>query len=122
MILLGNTYPLSLIRRPVSIVPTSLDELRRRAQSEGILSFWGHSNTTKVAAEFLGFDPTPHTQRPAITLSQEMLPSLDGQTFNEVWVLSPDYIPGYRPQIGEEVSVNQIAGWQVLRIGFSINP
>jgi hypothetical protein len=35
---------------------------------------------------------------------------------NECWVLSPDYPPGFRPAIGEEVTDDKIIGWQVLKI------
>lgn len=119
MILLGNTYPLSLIRRPVSISPASLEELRQCAQEEGFLSFWGHDNTRAIAKAILGFDPAPPFPRPAITLSRENLPTFDGQVFSEVWVLSPDYATPFRPGVGEEVHANKILRWQVLHIRFS---
>ncbi len=63
-LLIGSTFPLSLIRAPVRIVPSSLDELRER------------------------------------------LPGAE----------SPDYTPGFRPAIGEEVTPEQISGWQILRL------
>ena len=117
MILLGNTFPLSLIRRPVRIEPAALDELKRRLQAEGFVSFWGHDNTAAAAQSLLGVDPRPgEGQRPAIVLTPDALPSLDGQAFHEVWVLSPDYAPGFRPQIGHEVPLEAIVAWQVLRI------
>ena len=119
MILLGNTYPLSLIRQPVHILPATLDELKHRATSEGFLSFWGHDNTRAAVTIYLGFDPLPLNHRPAITLSPGNLPTLNGHTFTEVWVLSPDYIPGFRPQTGTEVTPEQITSWQVLLIHFS---
>ncbi len=118
MILLGSTYPLGLIRRPAHVEPASLDELRRRARAEGFLSFWGHGNTRAAAGEVLGLDPAPATERPALRLTTDHLPSLDGHVFDEVWVLSPDYVPGFRPRIGEEVGLESISGWQVLRIRF----
>lgn len=118
MILLGNTYPLSLIRRSVRIEPASLDELKNQAATEGVLSFWGHDNTRAVAEKILGFDPTPLTDRPALSLSPDNLPSLNGQTFTEVWVLSPDYIPGFRPALGVEVDADKIIAWQVLHLVF----
>lgn len=118
MILLGNTYPLSLIRRPATIAPASLDELKHRAAAEGFLSFWGHNNTRAAAKQILGFDPAPPSTRPALALSSENLPVLDAHAFTEVWILSPDYTPGFRPQIGVEVTAEEIAGWQVLRIEF----
>lgn len=122
MILLGNTYPPSLIRRPARIDPASLDELRQRAQTEGFLSFWGHNNTRAAVSAILGFDPAPLQHRPALMLSAENLPTLDGHTFQEVWILSPDYRPGFRPQIGKEVAAESIGGWQVLRIRFQVKP
>lgn len=118
MILLGNTYPLGLVRRPARIEPAPLDELRRRALGEGFLSFWGHDNTRAAATALLGFDPAPIRPRPALALSEDKRPVLEGRVFDEVWVLSPDYVSGFRPQAGEEVAPERIAAWQVLRIGF----
>ena len=118
MILLGNTFPLALARRSMRIEPASLEELRQRVQNEGFLSFWGHDNTIAVATSILGFDPTPTTERPALSLSQDLLPTLNGQVCQEVWILSPDYAPGFRPQIGVEVTPEQILGWQTLKILF----
>lgn len=118
MILIGNTYPLSLLRRPASIAPASVEELRQRAENEGFLSFWGHDNTRAAAKQVLGFDPAPPSARPALSLSPENLPTLNGHPFTEVWVLSPDYAPGFRPQIGKEVPAEKIAGWQSLKLSF----
>src|SRR3990172_8904031 len=118
MILLGSTFPLSLVRRRAVITPESVDGLRRRLAAEGCASFWGHENTRAVAAQILGADPGPPTARPALTLDAEKRPVLDGATFSEVWILSPDLVPGYRPQIGEEVAAEHIVDWQVLRIAF----
>ena len=123
MILLGSTFPLTLIRRPVRIVPATLDDLRERAAGTTVLSFWGHDNTLAAAAAILGFDPRPDEQRPALTLNDAQLPVLrkkDGNyvAFSEVWVLSPSYIPGYRPEIGAEVPAEKIITWQVLHITF----
>lgn len=117
-VLLGNSFPLSLIRRPVIIEPRPLADLQRAAAKCGFLSFWGHSNTLSAARSVLGFDPTPPVERPALKLDDAKLPSIGGQTFSEVWVLSPDYFPGFRPKIGEEVSSQEIRGWEALRVQF----
>jgi hypothetical protein len=55
-------------------------------------------------------------ERPAITLSDDNFPQLDGSTFEECWVFSPDYKAGFRPKIGQEVEEKNIIGWQVLKI------
>lgn len=113
-VLLGNTFPLTLVRRPVRIEPRTVEELRKEVSARGVASFWGHTNTLEAARKFLGFDSTPATARPALTLNSALLPCLDGQSFDEVWLLSPDYAPGFRPQIGQEVPADAIIGWQVL--------
>lgn len=118
MILIGNTFPLSLIRRAANITPASLEELRRLASTEGFLSFWGHGNTRKAAIDILGFDPAPPHERPALVLSPDNLPSFDGHVFQDVWVLSPNYVSGFRPDPGTEVAADQITSWQVLKIHF----
>ena len=118
MILLGNSFPLTLIRRPARIEPRPLDELRQAVAAHGCVSFWGHANSLAAASELLGFDPAPATERPALTLNADLVPSLNGVAFDEVWVLSPDYADGFRPQLGVEIAPDQIPGWQALRITF----
>lgn len=118
MILIGNAFPLTLIRRGVRIEPATWEELRERAAAVGWLSFWGHDNTRAAVAEHLGFDPVPHTARPALGLAENMLPTLAGHVFSEVWILSPNYIENFRPSIGVEITPEKIASWQVLRLSF----
>ena len=120
-VLLGNSFPLSLIRRAVRIEPRTLAELRQAIAVQGCISYWGHDNTLAAAKQFLGFDPAPCRERPALTLSGDGLPLLDGVAYDEVWVLSPDYADGFRPHIGVEVVPEQITNWQVLRIQFRKN-
>lgn len=117
-VLLGNSFPLSLVRRRVVVEPRPLDELRAALAERGCASFWGHANTLAAAKEHLGLDVAPASTRPALTLSAEQLPCLDGLPHTEVWLLSPDYAPGFRPQIGQEVPADAIRGWQVLHISF----
>lgn len=115
-VLLGSTFPLSLIRRRVTITPADMGELRSFLAHRPVASFWGHANTLAAATAMLGVDVAPRTARPALSLTDDGLPSLDGHAFDECWVLSPEYTPGYRPAIGEEVPPDRILGWQVLRI------
>ncbi len=115
-VLIGSTFPLSLIRRRVLVEPASLGALRSKLVGRPVASFWGHANTTAAATALVGVDLTPREARPALGLSVEGLPMLGGVVFDECWVVSPDYVPGYRPAIGEEVPPGKITGWQVLRI------
>lgn len=115
-ILLGSTFPLSLIRCAVRIEPRSVEELRGAVRGRRIHSFWGHANTAAAAGALLGVDVRPREERPALRLNTEGLPTLDGIVFAECWVLSPEYIPGYRPPIGGEVAADVIQGWQALRL------
>jgi hypothetical protein len=115
-LLIGSTFPLSLIRRPALIEPAPEARLREEAQHRVVVSFWGHKNTLPRASERLGIDLTPNTDRPALTLNADGLPMLHGITFTECWVLSPEYAPGFRPAVGEEVPSEKILDWQVLRI------
>ncbi len=118
-VLLGNAYPLSLVRRRVVIGPRLLDDLRAEIGARGLISFWGHANTIEAARHLLGYDPAPPHHRPALTLNAEGLPTLTGQSFDQVWLLSPDYRAGFRPEIGKEVGSEDILGWQVLRMDFA---
>ena len=115
-VLIGNTFSLSLFRRPVRIVPADLEVLKGALSVRPVRSFWGHTNTVHVANALLGIDVTPHTERPALTLTADGLPVLEGEVFSECYVLSPDYRPGFRPALGAEVLPEDIVGWQMLRI------
>ena len=81
-----------------------------------VVSFWGHANTLVAVNAWLGIDLKPKTERPALCLSEDKLPQLDGMTHNTCYILSPDYRDGFRPAIGSEVDASDITGWQVLRI------
>ncbi len=117
LVLIGNSFPLSLARRSVSILPAQLNELRAKlADGCCILSFWGHANTLAAASTAIGHDLTPASERPVLTLSPDGLPMLGGHVFHECWILSPDYAPGFRPAIGIEVTADQIQGWQLLHL------
>lgn len=115
-LLLGNTFPLPLIRRLVCIQPATKEMLCQKMAQRSFVSFWGHENSLKAASSFLQFDLTPATSRPILRLNSERYPVLGEQAFNECWILSPDYIHGYRPGLGEEVTLDNITGWQVLRL------
>jgi hypothetical protein len=115
-ILLGSTFPLTLIRRHVEIFPVAIDELRHILKESETHSFWGHENTVEVANRLLGIDVRPKQSRPAVVLDGEGYPTLGGCIFRECWVLSPEYEPGFRPVIGQEVASESVKGWQVLRI------
>lgn len=114
--LTGSTFPLSLIRRPVTIEPASFEDFLTALRSAQWASFWGHANTLQLANRLTGVDLTPQTERPAVTLSPEGFPQLYGKVYHQCWVLSPDYVPGYRPAIGQEVQLENIIGWQVLKL------
>ncbi|HEY5891839.1 MAG TPA: hypothetical protein VIT91_01290 [Chthoniobacterales bacterium] len=117
--LLGNSFPLSLVRRSVFIEPRSLSELKEALASRIWVSFWGHENTI-TAADILidldGITVRPASERPALYLDENNYPALDNTSFQECWVLSPDYAAGFRPSIGQEVLGDDIRGWQVLQM------
>lgn len=118
-ILISNSFPFSLVRRPMRVEPRSVGELLTAMHEHPWVSAWGHDNTVAAASTIACADLRPTTPRPALSLDVENLPSLDGQSFAEIWLLSPDYQPGFRPQIGQEVTPEQMTGWQVLRLLFS---
>ncbi len=115
-VLIGNSFPLSLIRRNVRIELVGREELLASLENRQIASFWGHSNTLAAVYAWLGVDLTPKTERPALGLSNNKLPELDGVEYHACFILSPDYRPGFRPAIGIEVDAAAILGWQVLKI------
>ena len=119
-ILIGSTFPLSLIRKEVVITPKGIDILKEKLHNSQIFSFWGHSNTLKIANDILGFDLKPKCERPALKLNDDKLPILNGEVFQQCWVLSPNYIKGFRPQIGVEVTSEEIIEWEVLKINWEL--
>ena len=117
-LLIGNSFPLSLVRRKVVIEVLSRDALLEVMGGKKLASFWGHANTLKAVNAWLGIDLTPKTERPALCLSEDKLPLLDGVEYKACFILSPDYRQGFRPAIGSEVDAADILGWQVLKISW----
>lgn len=115
-ILIGSAFPLSLIRRRVVIELCELDWVRGELKNRPFASFWGHANTLAAASAMLGVDITPRTERPAVALDPDQFPALDGVSYRECFILSPDYAPGFRPKVGEELGPDKIADWQALRM------
>ncbi len=117
-ILIGNSFPLSLIRRTVKIEPYSITDLRNMLPCNTIYSYWGHNNTLSAINTMLGFDLTPTENRPVLALSQNKKVQYKDIEFSECWILSPDYCEDFRPAIGEEVPPEKIKSWQCLKITF----
>ncbi len=57
-ILLGNTFPIGLIRRKATFKPIST-VLAKSILKNGFESFWGHADTLKAVNAGLGIDATP---------------------------------------------------------------
>lgn len=120
-VLLGNTFPLTLVRREVRIYPITVDEAKALLTIAGFNSFWGHTNTATVAKAQLGFDVMPKTERPALVIDEDGLPGLNGEHSDTIVVLSPTYRSGFRPAMGQEVTEADIVGWEPLLVKFT-NP
>lgn len=120
--LVGNSFPLSLIRRKVVIEEATMEEFKALCKEGEVHSFWGHENTRSAAEAVLGVSVKPKEERPAVTLTEEGLPTLDGDVFRVCYVLSPNYKDAFRPKIGEEVSSEQIASWHLLKMIWSDEP
>ena len=116
-VLVGNSFPFSLIRCDRLIVEQKpISELKATLSGAEVASFWGHENSRAAAESVLGVSLATHGVRPAVTLSPALRPMLDGEEFSSCWLLSPDYREGFRPAIGQEVGLDQIAGWHVLKL------
>jgi hypothetical protein len=115
-ILIGNAFPLSLVRSPVRIVPATVAELQSAAAGKRVVSFWGHANTLTPAEKFCGLPLMPAAERPVLRLNAAALPTLNGWVFAECWILSPEYAESFRPGVGQEVPEDQITDWRILKI------
>ena len=114
--LVGNSFPMNLVRRKVTITPETWQNCLHVLNAGSWKSFWGHQNTLSAVNDLCGLDLTPRTIRPALQLDKNGYPVLDGESFRECWLLSPEYTEGFRPAIGEEVGIEKIKAWQVLHI------
>ena len=115
--LVGNSFPFSLIRgRQVVCEEIAVETLREALSARGVSSFWGHENTRAVAESILAVNLRPVRPRPVLSLDGDSLPVLDGMSYSEAYVLSPDYVENFRPAVGEEVAADAIRSWHALRL------
>ena len=120
-ILVGNTFPMSLIRRECFIVPVSSQEFKQFIELENpeIVSFWGHKNTIRVVYQIFNIDVTPIEDRPVLRLSSNRLPYYMNKEWKQVYVISPTYKADVgRPDPKIEVTPDMIKDWQILKIAF----
>jgi hypothetical protein len=115
--LLTNVYPFSLVRRRMTVVPISMEEVKETIAG-GFASAWGHENTVTLVSGVLGVNIAPKEPRPAVILDEEKFPTLYGVKYTRIILVSPDFKPGFRPAIGEEVSADVILGWSALLLNF----
>lgn len=112
----GNSFPLSLVRRAVTIRPVEMSYYLELLKNGDWESFWGHENTLAAVRSICSCDLTPKTARPAVTVNSEGYPELFGKQYRKCLVLSPEYEAGFRPVLNSEVPMEKICGWQVLEI------
>jgi len=118
-LLVGNTFPASLITVPVTITPITMDDvIYAMGNSERLLSFWGHTNTISIVNKLTGYDVTPSTERPALEVGCYGQVGLNGFEFSELYTITPLYKEGFRPQIGQELTPEDIVGWTTLHYQF----
>lgn len=107
---------MGLVRRPARLTPMGKEDLLALLKGKEIASFWGHQNTVALVSAYLGREIP--CRRVALSLSRDLLPSIDGEVFREVLLLTPEYRDGFRPQIGVEPTPEDIRAWGVLRVSF----
>lgn len=117
-ILIGNAFPMTLVRRVVSIAPVAIRDFRGLLADAEIVSFWGHDNSLIAASDFAGRDLRPETNRPVVTLNDEGFPTLHGREFRGVYIISPNYDSTVRPGLEKEEAMTNIVGWSVLNLSF----
>ena len=116
VILIGNSFPFSLVRRKIRVVPVENDKFCQWIAGAEVYSFWGHGNTLAAAGEAFGIDLTPEVPRPVLQLDAAGFPVLNKKTFKECFLIVPRYNDAFRPAIGEEVALQKISSWQVLNL------
>jgi len=68
------------------------------------------------AQQAMGISFVPATERPVLVLDAAGYPLLDGISFRDCWIVTPVYADAFRPRIREEVPLEMIRDWQVLRM------
>jgi hypothetical protein len=117
--LLTNVFPFSLVRRKMTAAPITMEEVKTTIAVSGFESAWGHENTIRLVSRVLGVDIEPKEPRPAVILDEDKFPTLYGVKHTQVILISPDFKPGFRPAIGEEVGAEAILGWSALLLNFN---
>lgn len=119
-VLIGNSFPMNLVQRRVTITPKTIDNIRRVINNaETILSFWGHNNTVKIVSQICGINLQPEEDRPCLNLTDNKFIEFSGIEFDKCWIVVPIYQKKFRPEIGEEISETDIKSWQILKIEFN---
>lgn len=116
--IITNVFPFSLVRRKIVAWPIPMQTVKQALRTGPFASAWGHRNTLSMVNQMLGVDITPPEERPAIVLDAENFPTLYGEKFTKVMLVSPNFRPGFRPAVGEEVSGEAILGWHALFVDF----
>lgn len=105
-LLVCSSLPLGLIRRPVRVIPVSLEEFRRVARSRRIIAFPGQGGV--LSAESLpGLSSLCAAEYSEAGFSADDLPMLKDIVFTECWILFPQW--------AEEASEKTMTG-QILKI------
>ena len=117
-VLIGNTFPLTLVRgHRVTVEEIAPERFRAETVGAEVCSFWGHANSRAEAAAVAGVDLVPREERPVVTLDGAGYPVLDGRRFQACYVLSPDRA-GAMVRSGEEIPAEAIAAWHFLKLSW----
>jgi hypothetical protein len=119
-ILIGNSFPVSLIRTKVVFEPQPLTALQAALAGKRICSYWGHPNTLAAANRVVGADLTPAHHRPSLKVTANGLPRMGQLQFDECWILAPACAIPNRPGIGEELDIDAIKEWRVLKLTWTV--
>lgn len=115
-LLIGNSFPLSLIVRRVVFEPRPIKELREKMKEAIAVSFWGHSSTWASASAAVERDVSPSSGRPALLLDADGATSFEGESSGAGCVILPEFAPGFRPAVGQEMKQEDIRDWRVLKL------
>ena len=120
-LLIGNSFPLALIKIPVRIFPLSLQLVRQMLRNaKSVTSYWGHDNTLRSISELLEEDLTPHTPRPSLLIDPFGCPVMGGKAFSHCIVASPVFPTGIRPNSNDQSKIlKDLTGWNFRLIDWT---
>jgi len=114
-VLITDCLDMTLILKLVAIIPVSDIYFLEKIKSEDYYIMWKNKQLLKSAEDFFKLN---FQVEKGIIKTQGKYPELNGNVFQRVYILTPIFENGYRPDIycGKNIDVTRINSWGVVEI------